>query len=94
MKLSEMWERASKELIQIRDDMGNPSRKRACALGAIIYYMSNGYSCRDLLPIKEREYLNLISEFENKSGKDIVSFNDIFNWAFQDFANEAKRIGM
>jgi len=45
LSLSEIWTRASKELVQVTGSYGAASAKRACALGAIEYYRTEGANC-------------------------------------------------
>ncbi len=95
MKLAEMFERA-KELTQIRLEYGDAGRKRACARGAICYYLSDGRACEPymLLPAERAEFHRLIEKWNDAGLPDIIDLNDEKGWSFKQFAKAAKEHGL
>ena len=96
MKLSEIWERADKELTQVNGHYGFAKEKEACALGAVNYYVSGGkhvsYSRLTEIQQEESERLRLL--FYDKWHVDISFLNDKGGWTFKQFAEEAKKLGL
>lgn len=93
-KLYNIWERAGNELKQVNRSYGNAGRKQACALGAIVYYASNGKTCDPAkIPIAERlVYANMVAKWERLSGKEISKLNDKDGWTFEEFAKNARML--
>jgi hypothetical protein len=97
MKLSEIWKRASSELRQIKVEFGNASKREACAMGAISFYLSDKTTCH----FSELKYTwqkavfrDMVKTFEAKSKSSIWVLNDLEAWTFKDFANKAFELGL
>lgn len=102
--LSKVWEWASENLIQIKEDYGNIKTKEACALGALFYYATKGQKIR---PTKKERWIYVFTnkdtcsiplliqarEFEKKVGIKISKLNDKQNLSFKDLADMAKEYG-
>jgi len=96
LTLAKIWRRAEKELTQVRGDFGRRSTKRACAAGAIVFYLGAGdddYLNSSYGSIRARECLQkaqklLTAEFE---GQGIAEMNDIHHWTFGQFAEWAEK---
>jgi hypothetical protein len=94
-KLSVIWDKAARELKQIRRSYGHAGRKEACALGAIVYYASNGHTCNpSKIPISQRLiYANVVAKWERLSGWEISRLNDKEGWTFERLAENARELG-
>lgn len=94
-KLSEAWRLASKELTQIKRTFGSRSKKTACAIGAIGYYFPKDANSDNLghTNIREDAYHNIMF-LTRYMGHTLDMYNDNHGWTFEDFANEAEKIGL
>jgi hypothetical protein len=97
IKLSRIWEKASKELTQIKIEFGNPSTMEACAMGAISYYLSDKKTC--LLselphPWQKAVFRDMVKTFESKSRSSIWELNDLQGWTFAQFAEKAIELSL
>jgi hypothetical protein len=97
MKLGEIWKRASRELKQIRIEFGDASRKEACAMGAISFYLSDKKTCL----LSELEFAwqkavfrDMVKTFESKTKSSIWELNDLQGWTFEQFAEKANELGL
>lgn len=101
-KLSEMWDRASKEFMQIKGSYGwiEGKNKETCASGAIAYYMTKGATLRDYLleeSVDKEGYDDLVSKekrFCAGAGDSIFRLNDRKGWTFAQFAERARELGV
>ncbi|HZW55933.1 MAG TPA: hypothetical protein VFF30_06560 [Nitrososphaerales archaeon] len=103
-KLSEIWDRASRELTQVKGRFGDTEKKEVCALGAILFYLSNGTVCNRYEALQQgreigdywlmKEYSSLVDLFYCKTGKKIADLNDDEGWTFENFAERARELGL
>ena len=93
MKLSELWDLADKELTQLKCDLGDPQKKTACALGAIIYYASDRRTTGEGHGIPNMRLIDQYGKFQQKFG-DVVDLNNKCDWTFKMFADAARKIGL
>jgi len=96
MKISEVFDRADKELTQIIGMFGSRSEKRACANGALTYYLGDK-EVDSLTPLDSdvgREMTEKINKFQHflltQYHGSIATLNDGgHRWKFKDFKNAA-----
>jgi hypothetical protein len=95
-RLSTIWRNASRELVQVKSGYGDAAKKKACALGAIAYYSSNGKTCDPMrIPIMDRlVYANMVAGWERLTGEEVSHLNDKCGWSFEMFAETAKKLGI
>ena len=91
-KLSDIFEWASKNLTQVKNWLGDPVEKKACAVGAIMFWASKGerVNCPDHGDVPQRDQMNIF----NSTVGDIVNLNNGKGWTFKDFAKAARGIGL
>ena len=102
IKLSDIWDKADKELTQIKHKFGSPVTMYTCALGAIVFYLSNRKSCNPTELNHEEYFLfsRLTSEFyknniiPNHTKLSITELNDKMGWTFKQFADKARELGL
>jgi hypothetical protein len=94
MSLSEMWYRASKELKQLRYDLGSTEKRQACALGALHFYSGDGEIGVDFLSNKIcKAYCDFDNIMRVVHGMGVVELNNVKEWSFERFADEARELG-
>src|SRR5258708_1613111 len=99
--LAEIWERASRELTQVRGEFGSRSKKQACAAGAIVFYLPRdgvddhlglgNTTPRGIDLMRTANHL-MTDEFGPTEG--IPDKNDRGHWTFADFATWARVKGI
>ena len=92
-KLSEIWDWASKHLIQVKKSYGEKRQKKACAYGAINYFFSDDEE--NPYPTTERfmQTQNIVKPFWDKN-LNIPYLNDVCGWTFKMFADKARELGL
>ena len=97
IKLAKIWRQASRELKQIKVEFGDASMKKACAMGAIAYYLSDKETCL-LSELKyawqKAVFRDMVKTFESKSQSSIWELNDVGGWTFAQFAEKASELGL
>ncbi len=95
IKLSEIWKKANRELKHIKIEFGDASRKEACAMGAISYYLSDRKTCL-LSELKyswqKAVFRDMVKTFESKTKSSIWELNDVQGWTFLQFAQKAEEL--
>jgi len=94
MKLYEIFERANKELTQIKGAWGLKTKKTACALGAISYYLIGRCKPYDIDGNPNVEVAKLGELWFHKDGNSLIDRNDYYRWTFKQFAKRARRLGI
>lgn len=96
--ISNAFDHATKELTQIKHYYGKRSQKRACAVGAMVYFYGRIDPDRpnslrvDLLPPHVKIVWKAFVEYLHKKYRsDVVELNDDSHWTFERFKQEAAK---